>query len=81
VRIQLAALAPTGPLETKTQLRSSTHQTASYRDLKIGNAGFEAAPWTVVVQILSQATKAHVGTPLDFVEIGRNFLERLLKAS
>ncbi|KQT26960.1 hypothetical protein ASG57_20505 [Bradyrhizobium sp. Leaf396] len=57
------------------------HQSASYCNLEIGNTGLDTTGRTVVVQILSYVAKARMGPSLDFVEVARNLLKSLLKAS
>ncbi|MBR0691431.1 hypothetical protein JQ594_36340 [Bradyrhizobium manausense] len=56
-------------------------QAASDRDFEVGNARFDAAHRTVIVQISGKIAKAQVRAPLDFIEVGGNLFKRLSKAS
>lgn len=58
---------------------ASIRQAAPHGDFEVGHTGFEAPTWAFI-QILCQITKTHMGASFDFIEIGRNIFQRLLKA-
>ena len=57
------------------------HQSTSYCNFEVRNAGLDASDRTAVVQILSNVAEARMRPSLDLVKVGRNLLQGLLKAS